>query len=194
MLDIIVLYFVYMSATRDATVALPIQLPPPRRLPQGQWLGAVGILSQGHTETDSLVVLPVRIPSPDVSPSEIVALAHPKVSVFSIHSSSHTTLWTIFNATDEIITLWNTFDATDEITDAWTPLRPICDSQIHPTSLVGKHFVSGIFWPYHDKLQQHFLSPLLQGNNIYSQSTKDIDLVQNQQLRKEVKPVPAAST
>ena len=64
-----------------ATVAPSIHLPPPRRVPHGQWLRGVGILSQGHTEIDCLVVFPARIPSPDVNPSEFVALPRPKVSV-----------------------------------------------------------------------------------------------------------------
>ena len=179
MSDIVVLYFVYMSASRAATLALSIHLPPPRRVPQGQWIRGVGILSQGHTETDSLVVLPARIPSSDVSPSEFVASVRPKVSVLSIRSSSR-------------ITLWSTFDETDEITDAWTPLRPLYDSQIHPTSLVGQQFVSGIFLRCHDKSQQDVISSSLQGN--YTSSTKGTDVVQNQLLHKEVKPVSATST
>ena len=180
MSDIVILYFVYMSASRAATLALSIHLPPPRRVSQGQWLRGVGILSQGHTETDSLVVLPARIPSSDVSPSEFVASVRPKVSVLSIRSSPRTTLW-------------STFDETDEITNAWTPLRPLYhDSQIHPTSLVGQQFVSGIFFRCHDKSQQGVISSSLQGN--YTSSTKGTDVVQNQLLHKEVKPVSTTST
>ena len=89
-------------------------------------------MSQGHTEIDCLVVFPARIPSPDVNPSELVALPRPKVSVLFIHSFPHTALW-------------STFDVIDEIIDVWTPLCPLYDTQIHPTSLVGQQFISGIF-------------------------------------------------
>ena len=168
-----------MSASMAATVAPSIQLPPPRRVPQGQWLRGVGILSQGHTEIDCLVVFPARIPSPDVNPSEFVALPRPKVSVLSIHSSPHTALW-------------STFDVIDEIIDVWTPLCPLYDTQIHPSSLVGQQFVSGIFLCYRDESQQELVSSLLQRN--VTLSTKGTDVVQNQLLHKEVKPVSATST
>ena len=80
-----------MTASMAGTVAPFIHLPPPRRVPHGQWLRGVGILSQGHTEIDCLVVFPARIPSPDVNPSEFVALPRPKseCSLYSLSSTYH---------------------------------------------------------------------------------------------------------
>lgn len=161
------------------TVAPFIHLPPPRRVPQWQLLRGVGILSQGHTEIDCLVVFPARIPSPDVNPSEFVALPCPKseCSLYSLFSTYRIVEYFRRNR-------WNYRCVDSVMSFIW-----------HPNSSYFASRATIYFWDflcYRDKSQQELVSSLLQRN--VTLSTKGIDVVQNQRLHKEAKPVSATST